>query len=317
MASQFGVKQLMEDVGRLFTKVLPEDTSFQTQVSFYKYAGESGDLVLQENCIQYLAWNFQNLTVSSAWTELPVELLRALLTRSDVVVPDEYFLLQVVESWITEKGTAISLETQADLLSLIRFPMIPAEKLNGLESSSLFSAHKNIYRDKLLKAFQFNVLLFSDLLSNPKFDRVDDDYQPRIYTIEPWSTSIGPLGGQYYGYNNAASRSLNTPVHSSLIFKNNKIQWQANVYRNKYECSNQGIRCDSVPMARLYGYSGTQTNIVFRNRVLLMCQNRYIFQVQDFKDNLAYISANSTDYFSYPCPDDKFTYIFVVRPGYV
>lgn len=307
----------MEDVGRLFTKVLSEDTSFHTQVSFYKYASESGDLVLQENCIQYLAWNFQNLTESPAWTHLPVELLRALLTHSDMVVPDEYFLLQVLESWITEKGTAISLETQADLLSLIRFPMIPAEKLYELESSSLFSTHENIYRDNMLKAFQFNVLLFSDLLSNPKFNREDDDYQPRIYTTEPWSTSIGYVETPYYNYGNTYSRSLSTPVHSSLIFKNNKIQWQASVFKNQYECSQVGMRCESFPLARLHSYSGTQTDIVFHNRVLLMCQNRYICQVQDFKNNLAYITANGTDYFSYPCPDDKYTYIFVVRPGYV
>ncbi|CAB1458975.1 unnamed protein product [Pleuronectes platessa] len=67
MASRFGMKELMEAMGRLFSKVLPEDPLFHTQVSIYKYAQETEDLVLQENCVQYLAWNYENLTRSPAW----------------------------------------------------------------------------------------------------------------------------------------------------------------------------------------------------------------------------------------------------------
>ncbi|XP_071329662.1 galectin-3-binding protein A-like isoform X1 [Trachinotus anak] len=344
MASKFGVKQLMEDTGRLFSKVLPEDASFHTQVSIYKYAEETGDMVLKENCIQYLSWNYQNLTTSPAWADLPAELIGALLTRSDLVVPDEYFLLQTVQSWITKKGNSISLETQVYLLKLIRFPMIPVEKLYDLEyNSSLYSTNKELYQENMLRAFQFNVLLFSKLLSNPKFNR-DDDYQPRIYTTNPWSTTIGPLStslkpiqtryinsysrgrygydGRYYPtvspYGQSTTKLFSTPVHNSQIFKDNKIQWEANVFKNQYECSNRGVSCKSLPVARLAHQShfNQQNNILFRNRLLLLCQGRYICQVQDFKDNLAHIATNDTQ-LAYPCPDDQYTYHFVVRPEYV
>lgn len=193
MASKFGVKQLMEETGRLFSVILPEDASFQTQLSLLEYANETGDLVLQENCIQYLAWNFQNLTQSAAWISLSVEVLEALLARSDLVLPDEYFLLQIVEGWILEKGNLSSFETQVDLLNLIRFPMIPVEKLYELEDNSLlYNAHKAVYGENILKALQFNVLLFNTLVSHPKFVRDDVDYHPRIYTADPWSTTIDP-----------------------------------------------------------------------------------------------------------------------------
>ncbi|XP_044037250.1 galectin-3-binding protein A-like [Siniperca chuatsi] len=343
MASKFGVKQLMEDTGRLFSKILPEDTLFHTQVSLSEYAEETGDLVLQENCIQYMAWNYQNLTRSPAWMHLSVKLLGALLARSDLVVPDEYFLLQTVESWITEKGNSTSLETQVDLLSRIRFPMIPAEKLYDLESnSSLYSTHKNMYRENMLKAFQFNVLLFSNLQSNPKFNK-QDDYQPRLYTAEPWSTAIGPLqktplnpvrnhyatlynnrmryeyGYEYGSPYSQTTKSFSTPVHNSLIFKDNKIPWEANVFMSQRECLNRGLRCESFPLARLTPQNQLtqQSNILFRNRLLLMCQDKYICQVQDFKVNLAYIAVNETQAVAYPCPDDQYTYRFVVRPEYV
>ncbi|XP_056258014.1 galectin-3-binding protein A-like [Seriola aureovittata] len=339
MASKFGVKQLMEDTGRLLSKVLPEDASFFTQVSIYKYAEETGDMVLQENCIQYLAWNFESLTKSPVWADLSVEIIGALLTRSDLVVPDEYFLLQTVESWITKKSEFVSLETQVYLLNRIRFPMIPVEKLYEIESNStVYSTNKKMYQENMLKAYQFNVLLFSNLLSNPKFNR-DDDYLPRIYTAKPWSTVIGPptspeptrtvyrnsYNRRQYGYDNPRSyvygqtttKSFHTPVHNSLIFKDNKINWEANVFKSNYECSNRGVRCISLPMARLVPQSHlSQSNVLFRNRLLLLCQGRYICQVQDFKDNLVHIASNNT-LLAYPCPDDQYDYHFVVRPEYV
>ncbi|XP_034395704.1 galectin-3-binding protein A-like [Cyclopterus lumpus] len=318
MAYTFGVKQLMEDTGRLFSEILPEDASFHTPVSLYEYAVETQDWVLQENCIQYMAWNYQNLSSSPAWTQLSVELLRSLLLRSDLVVPDEYFLLQTVESWITEKGNSTSLETQAELLSLIRFPMIPAEALNDLESnSSLYSSHVNMYRDNLLKAFQFNVLLFGNLISNPKFNREDGDYRPRIYTAKPWSKALSRQTQYLYrNHYDSMTTSLNTPVHNSLIFKDNQILWEANVFENKQQCSNRGVRCESFPSARLVPQNGLSRwrNVLYRNRLLLMCQDKYVFQVQDFKDNMA---TNGTQVLAYPCPDDQYTYRFVVRPYYV
>lgn len=348
MASKFGVKQLMKDTSRLFIEILPEDSLFHTQVSLYEYAEKTGDLILQENCIQYLAWNYQSLTTSPAWTRLSVELLGALLSRSDLVVPDEYFLLQTVESWIMDKGNSTSFETQIDLLSHIRFPMIPAEKLYELETnSSLYNTHMNMYRENMLKAFQFNVLLFSKLLSNPKFDKEVDDYKPRIYTAEPWSTAIDPskkvadpVRIHYPSYNRRVpfnhgfsrynrptpspsqsrpiTESFSTPVHNSLIFQDNKINWEANVFTSQKECSNKGLYCESLPMARLTSQNQfSQSQVLFRNRFLLMCQGKYICQVQDFKDDLAHIIVNGTHVVAYPCPDDQYTYRLVVRPEYV
>lgn len=340
LASDIGAKHLMEDVGRLFSKFLP-DASFNTPLSLYQYAVETEDLILQENCVQYLAWNYQNLTSSSTWFDLPVELLQALLTRSDLIAPDEYFLLQTVERWITEKSNSISLETQVGLLRLIRFPMISAEKLYSLESSSLlYETHKSTYLDRVLKAFQFNVLLFSNLTANPNFNQSSDDYKPRIYTSETWSIVLkpfkrSPLYNSRYGYNSYGDYPypvptpnpsyyfdngwLKTPVHNSLLFKKDMVNWAARVFTSQNECSNNGLKCTSVPAAKLYPHNRytSESNILFRNRLLLLCQNKYICQIQDFKGNLAYVATNDTQVPAYPCPDDKYTYIFVVRPEYV
>lgn len=332
----------MEETGRLFSVILPEDASFHTQLSLLEYANETGDLVLQENCIQYLAWNFQNLTQSAAWISLSVDVLEALLARSDLVLPDEYFLLQIVEGWILEKGNLSSFETQVDLLNLIRFPMIPVEKLYELEDNSLlYNTHKAVYGENILKALQFNVLLFNTLVSHPKFVRDDVDYHPRIYTADPWSTTIGPsrktnvnpfqnrrdrYQNYNYGYGYLSptfspygqTMPFITPVHNSMIFKANTIEWQANILKTQRDCSNRGQRCESVPMAMLVPQNSIQQgNISFNNQLLLMCQGKYICQVQEFKHNQAYFAGNDTQVTAYPCADDQYTFRFVVRPEYV
>lgn len=346
LASMFGVKQLMEDTGRLFTKILPEDASFHSQASLYEYAVKSGDTLLQENCIRYLAWNFQSLTSSPVWPKISDRLLGALLSRSDLVVPDEYSLLQTVERWIKERGNMTSFESQAELLSHIRFPMISAEKLYELENSSvLYNAHMSMYRDNMLRAFQFNVLLFSKLLPNPKFNKESDDYQPRIYTAAPWSAELEPskappapqIRRRYSSYNRGyqfnhgyvrydptpspqslpVTESFNTPVHNSLIFKGQTVDWEANFFKKQEECSSKGVSCESLPVVRLSSpYQSSHSNVHFGNRLLLMCQGKYVCTVHDFDNNMAQLTVNGTQSVAYPCPEGQYTYRLVVRPEY-
>lgn len=160
LAYVFGVKKLMEDVGRVFTLLIPEDNSFHTQVSMYEYAVHTGDLVLQENVLQYLSWNCEFLIGSLVWKRLSFQMMDALLLRSDLVVKDEAFLLEALESWMRYKGEAVSTVQQAKLLNHIRFPMIPVEKLYQIQftSSILHDNHQILYLTGLLRGFQFNAL---------------------------------------------------------------------------------------------------------------------------------------------------------------
>ena len=260
LASEFGVTQLMEDTGRLFTVLLPEDRTFHTQVALYQYSVETGDLVLQENCLQYLSWNFEDLTSSPAWMDLSINALQTLLSRSDLVVPDEAFLLQALESWISGRENSVDLENQKALLGQIRFPMIPAEKLYDLQlTSQLYKRHEKLYSDGVLKGFELNVLLVGKLKKRADFKGEEFDYQPRIYTAEPWSVSINntkndapyrrPVYHPYYHEElySPNTAKFSTPVHSSLVFQDNKISWTADVYLNRQQCPS----CESLPAAKL------------------------------------------------------------------
>uniref|UniRef100_A0A3B3V979 Galectin-3-binding protein A-like n=1 Tax=Poecilia latipinna TaxID=48699 RepID=A0A3B3V979_9TELE len=298
LASEFGLRKLFEDVGQVISKSLPNDASFYSQVSLYKYAVETKDLILRDSCVQYMAWNFQSLTGSPVWADLPLELLHSLLTRSDLVVPDEYFVLQVLESWITNNGSSLSSEQQVDLLRLIRFPMIPAEKLYDLESKSLlFSAHRDLYHDSVLKAYQF-IVLYSTLTKS-QLDQENGDYKPRIYTGETWSTAID------------SSKLSSSPRRH---YYNSQRYGYANVFKTSDDCSREGVHCSSAPAAKLSMQNNNlRRNIRFDNRVLLTCQNKYICQIQAFRNNMAHIDPALV----YPCPDDNYIYTFAVRPEFV
>uniref|UniRef100_A0A8C5AUJ0 SRCR domain-containing protein n=1 Tax=Gadus morhua TaxID=8049 RepID=A0A8C5AUJ0_GADMO len=322
LASHFGMRRLMEDAGRLFTKLLPEDRSFLTQVSFYEYSVEAGDRVLQENCLQYMAWNFQKLSTSKAWSSVSAELLQALLSRSDLVVPGETFVLAALEDWVSQVNRTTSEEQQAALLARVRFPMIPAKELIKLRyTSALYSVHPTLYQEKVLKGFQAHSLPFGTLKNSSNFQADDRDYQARIYTAPPWSVAYDQSNTQYYKKPSLrTTEHHSTPVHTSAVFNDRKVDWQLNLFNEQSDCSSRGLLCDSLPAARMrmsthkYQDQG-QGSIRYSNRLLLSCRGRFIFHIVDFKEDFAYVPAGAS--VTYPCPNEGYIYHFVVRPEYI
>uniref|UniRef100_A0A9J8DEW8 SRCR domain-containing protein n=1 Tax=Cyprinus carpio carpio TaxID=630221 RepID=A0A9J8DEW8_CYPCA len=325
LAFNFGVKKLMEDVGRAFTLLIPEDNTFHTQVSMFEYGLRTGDLVLQENVLQYLSWNFEFLISSPVWSTISFHMMDALLRRSDLIVKDEAFLLEALERWIQDKGDEISSDQQASLLNHIRFLLIPVDKLYEMQFSSsiLHRNHEKLYLTGLLRGFQFNALPFSKIRN--QMYNTSSEYLPRIYTGDEWSVFINDTTvnyqyhNYYYGQNNRI-QSFSTPAHPSALYKEQNVQWQAQVFLSNQECSYYGIPCTSFPVARFLA-SGNQnmytSTIRYSNRLILTCKNENnIFHVQDFKNDMAVIPNNSSMGLPNPCPDD-YSFRFVVRPEYI
>ncbi|XP_039523119.1 galectin-3-binding protein A-like [Pimephales promelas] len=329
----FGVKTLMEDVGRVFTSLLPEDNTFRTQVSMYEYGVRTGDLVLQENVLQYLSWNCEFLINSPLWSTISFHMMDALLQRSDLVVKDEALLLEALERWIQDKSDEISSEQQASLLNHIRFLLIPVDKLYEMQFSSsvLHQNHEKLYLTGLLRGFQFNALPFSTIRN--KMDNMSNHYLPRIYTAKEWSVFINDTTPKInyqpyneYGYDRYGNQIRNqvpifsTRAHPSALYKDQTVQWQAQVFRNARDCSNYGVSCTSFPVARFLA-SGNQNRyantIRFNNRLILTCKNQNnVFHVQEFKNSMAVIPNNSTMGLPNPCPDE-YSFRFAVRPEYI
>ncbi|NP_998038.1 galectin-3-binding protein B precursor [Danio rerio] len=333
LAFIFGVQKLMEDVGRVFTALIPEDNTFQTQVSMYEYGVRTGDLVLQENVLQYLSWNCEFLISSPVWSTVSFDMMDALLQRSDLIVKDEAVLLEALERWIQDKGDQISSDKQVSLLNHIRFLLIPVDKLYDIQfsSSALRQSNEKLYLTGLLRGFQFNALPFSKI--RDQVVKLSGNYIPRIYIGDEWSLGLNvstvnnPHYNPYqygydqrYGQSNRIEKYLSTPAHPSAVYRGQMIQWQAQVFRSVQDCRNSGISCNSVPLVRFlatssqYSYSST---IRYNNRLVLTCKNQNnVFHVQDFKNNMAVIPTNSSMGLPNPCPDD-YSFRFVVRPQYI
>lgn len=320
MASSWGLTELQNEAEHVFRLFLTEDADFRNQNLFYAYAVWAGDAALQEACLRFLAWNCEALIRSPAWTNLPFHLLHALLSRSDLVVCNETVLLVALERWAAARDNATFQET---LLNLIRFPMMPAEDLYTLDSS--------LYHTGMLQGFQFNALPVRALPSIPT--RTRHSYTPRVYTGSPWSFSFSSQdvasfknSGNYRlrdQNTNSLTSDFQTPVHTSACFALHNMRWSARVYISAQDCSSRS--CPSLPAVGLKIQeenrdlpSEMEGRIRYSNRLVVMCEGRYVFHVGEFSgvsgENLVVVPDGREQV--YPCHSNRFSYQVVVRPEF-
>lgn len=319
MASNWGLTEVQNEATNLFRLLPPDDPTFQSHDFFYEYAVFTGDEALLEVYLLYLAWNCEALIRSPAWTHLPFGLVKALLSRSDLVVPNETIILKGLESWAAAQENTTIPEV---LLKLIRFPMIPVEDLYTLDESQ--------YQAGKLQGFQFNALVFTTLLSV----LTDNVYTPRIYTGTPWSFTFRYYNVKAYkdlGFytldgqqRNNLTHDFETLVHNSAYFSFHKMRWKTGLYVNEEDCSNQSFTCPSLPALSLKIDEKSESTelpsemegrIRYSNRIVVTCEEKYVIYVGEFTDeSLAIVPTNAEQ--TYPCRSDLFSYQVVVRPQY-
>ena len=319
MAFDWGVTEVQNEAANLFRQFLPEDPTFETQISFYEYAVHTGDEALQDVCLRYLGWNCEALIYSPVWTNLPFGLVKALLSRSDIVVLNETVILNGLERWAAAQGDTTVPEI---LLKLIHFPMIPAEDLYTLDGSR--------YHASKLQGFQFNALPFTTLLSDLR--EKQNVYTSRIYTGAPWSFTFSYDDVKTYkdlGFHSFQGQRLDnltsdfqTPVHNCAYFAFHNMRWKASVYISEADCSRQSVTCPSLPAVSLKVEEKNKElpddmkrRILYSNRLVVMCEGRFVSHVDEFNaENLAFIPSSAEQV--YPCHSKLLTYQVVVRPQF-
>ncbi|XP_068447787.1 galectin-3-binding protein B-like [Clinocottus analis] len=319
MAFDWGLTEVHNEAEHLFRLFLPEDPTFQTQTSFYEYAVHAGDEELQEVCLRYLAWNCEALFLSPAWTDFAFDRVRDLLSRSDLVVQKETVILNGLERWAAAQNHTTIPET---LLKLIRFPQIPAEDLYTLNNSQ--------YQSSKLQGFQFNSLPCTPLLSELR--KGQNVFTSRIYTGAPWSLTFSYHNVKAYkdfGFYNLHGRRYNdltsdfqTPVHNSAYFAFSKMSWKTKLYIDDTDCLGENILCPSLPAISLKveekdnDLPSEMGRIRHSNRLVVVCEERYVFHVQEFNagENLVFIPSSNKQLYS--CHSKLFSYQVVVRPYY-
>ncbi|KAM4739038.1 galectin-3-binding protein A-like [Anableps anableps] len=322
MAYDWGLTELQSEAANIFREFLPEDSTFQSQISFCQYASVVSDEALKDVCVRYLAWNCEALINSPAWTELPFFLVKALLSSSDILVRNETVILHGLEKWAAaQEDTTIP----KILLKLIRFPMISAEDLYRLDGSQ--------YRISKLQGFQFNALPISILLSDLTEER--DIYMPRIYNGMTWSFTFSTQEVRAYNHSglyifkgqqiSSLTSDFQTPVHTSSYFAFQTLLWRVNVFVNENDCTRESVSCSSLPAVSLKIQekqdnlpSEMADRIGYRNKIVLKCKGSYVFHIDEFdsvnSDNPIYLPRLAEQ--TYKCHSESFSYQVVVCPYY-
>lgn len=322
MASDWGLIELQDKAAHVFRLFLPVDPTFQSHISLYEYALFTSDEALQEVYMRYLAWNFEDLIRSPAWTNLPFGTIKALLSRSDLVVHNETVVLNELERWVEAQGNTTIPEV---LLKLIRFPMIPPRDLYKLNDSQ--------YHGSKLLGFQFNALPFMTLLNN--LTEEQNLYTSRIYIGSPWSFTLSYYNVRayrdrgVYTVNNQLFNNLTydfqTPAHNSAFFTFHSVLWKTTVYLSHEDCSRGNVTCPSLPAVGLKMEennsvlpSRMQGRIRYSNRLIVKCEGMYVVCIIEFNnvegENLVIVPSSAEQ--DYPCHSDLLSYQVVIRPEY-
>ncbi|XP_037013872.2 galectin-3-binding protein [Artibeus jamaicensis] len=338
LASAFGATRLQRHCSSLFAVLLPQDPSFQTALDLYAYALASRDPVLEGLCVQFLAWNFEALTGAKAWSRVPTALLRDLLSRSELAVSSEVALLMAVDAWSQETGA--SRRDMEGLLEKVRFPMMLPEDLFQLQFNlSLYWSHRALFQSRLLQALEFHTVPLRLLAQHRGPNLTEDAYQPRLYISATWSSSLekrsrdsdsyhyyDSYGYRYYNPSPRNSfQSFETPAHPSFLFQARRVSWSPFYLSTVQSCWDYGFSCssDEVPVLGLSNSGYSDPTIGYENKALMICEERFVAHVTDFRDRKARIpsaldSNSSREASFFPCPEGSFrSFRVVVRPFYL
>ncbi|XP_008574379.1 PREDICTED: galectin-3-binding protein isoform X2 [Galeopterus variegatus] len=350
LASAYGAKKLQRYCESLFAILLPQDPSFQEPLDLYAYALATGDPLLEELCVQFLAWNFEALTQAEAWPSVPTALLHRLLLKSELAVPSELALLKAVDAWNRENR--VSREEVEGLIEKVRFPMMLPEDLFELQFNlSLYQSHEALFQEKILQALEFHTVPFRLLAQYRGLNLTEDTYKPRIYTSPTWSASVeanswparkpqllyqprrealfrSPTvaynqafsGYEYYPY-----QSFQTPQHPSFLFQNKLVSWSLIYLPTVQSCWNYGLSCspDELPVLGLTKSGYSDPTIGYESKALMLCEGRFVADVTDFEGPKAAIPSSqgtngSRSASSFPCPAGSFSsFRAVIRPFYL
>ncbi|NP_001268610.1 galectin-3-binding protein precursor [Mesocricetus auratus] len=342
LASAYGATQLQDYCGRLFATLLPQDPTFRTPLELYAYAQATRDSVLEDLCVQFLAWNFEPLTQAEAWLSVPTALLQALLSKSDLAVSSELDLLKAVDQWSME-SSASHAEVER-LLEQVRFPMVLPQELFELQFNlSLYEGHRELFQRKTMEALEFHTVPFRVLAKYRGLNLTEDTYQPRLYTSSTWSTLVTESSSrsraavqvygyaQYYPYGYDSRRwyypyqSFQTPQHPSFLFVDKLISWSATYLPTVQSCWNYGFSCtpEELPVLGLTKSSYSEPAIGYENKALMLCGGYSVVDVANFAGSKAPIPSaldtNSSKISSlFPCSSGAFSgFRVVIRPFYL
>ena len=211
LADKYNVRDLVALCVEYMRKHMVSAGRHQQLVSWLQYVLASDHPAVARALTDFVAWNFESVSLMADFCTLETEVLIHFLKKSDLVVTDEYSLLMIVTKWLTAQERRLHTEFFDPLvplvLSYIRFPMIEPNNLAKLLINPLMLRFKEFFVQHMSLAMQYHS---SGLSPELKSQLSPYSFTPRLYTTEKWSSSL-----MIEGYDNLPVYGVRTLVFNT------------------------------------------------------------------------------------------------------
>ena len=180
LADKYDVVHLKTFCQEKLKKSLKQCPDMSTMITWCKCAMQRDLNDLKEFCLQFIANNICILISSvDNWLTLETDILFELLKRDDIVVDNEFILVEALEKWLEHPVRAGHIrENVSKVLQLIRFPMIHPRHLASLEMSDINISFGDLCGPFIMDAYRFHAVP----LVHRRMDNLSPNSVPRNYT---------------------------------------------------------------------------------------------------------------------------------------
>ncbi|KAK7108010.1 BTB/POZ domain-containing protein 17-like isoform X2 [Littorina saxatilis] len=192
LADKYEVACLRRSCLQFMMEHIVQSPDTNRALTWYQYAQMTGQSELRDKCLSFIVSNFDTVMQAPDWPCMVLQELTGFLASSDMVVLSESELWGQVETWLLHQNNKDCLEDNLrEVLSHIRFTMMPPKLLVLVEKSSLYVDHKQLFAEKLNQAFRRHSLALEDeepaMGDAPLFQSQREEY--RSYTSDDYLLS--------------------------------------------------------------------------------------------------------------------------------
>lgn len=205
-------------------------------LSWLHYSYISGHRQLANECYQFILWNFHKVLCTKDFLTTDKDVLMSFLRQSELIVPDEYTLFKGVAKWIMYQYNQYSNVNSTfhsialEVLSCIRFPLIPPAQLLLVGSDPLSEMLPEFFAERIFAAHTFHS-------SNDPARRWMDcasreigNLVPRNYTNEIWSTTLSIDHFSSLAPHEVRPLFFSTPVSAAQSDESLSWEWNVDLY---------------------------------------------------------------------------------------
>ena len=236
LADKYNVSDLTDLCTRYMCKHMVSLVHYNHAATWLQYAELCGHDHLTKTCRNFITWNFHKVMSTSDFLYIDKDLLLTFLRDSNLVIPDEFLLYVGIVKWLHNEfmkfpeNSFTLKDTVLQILSAIRFPMMTMTELISLSNDPIASEFKNFYNEKIKLAIQYHSLSHEERKHVASMSTYSDQYKPRNYTNEMWSTSLVIDNFSSLPEFDVRPLFFSTPISGSEADENKCWEWNVDLY---------------------------------------------------------------------------------------